>query len=426
MPPVVPAAPPGPMPRPTRPLTLLATLFALSGIAGTIVVSTASVVGLAMAPREGLATLPVALALLGGMAITYPASRIMARWGRRTGFVVGTLVAAAGAAICSVAIFLHDFTLFCAGSFLLGGLGGVASYYRFAAMELVEPSRRARAVSAVLLGGIFAGFVGPPAGAAAADLLAGGRFAGSYVLMVLLDVLILCLLPFARLSGPAPPVPKIHKRSLRAIGSDRRFLAAVLASTVAFGAMVLTMVSTPLSLSHIGHPGATAWVIQAHVVAMYVPALFSGRLVERMGTGRMMAAGLLGIGACVAVNLAGSVVGNHWVALVLLGFGWNLLFVAGTTHLSQAHGETDKAAVQGLNDLLVSSVAAASALSAGIVFNAVGWRGLNMLVGAVVLLAGLVLAVLLRAGGRPVAGAAIRSIASESGESDSPKRLINP
>ncbi len=408
----VPATPPLPTPspapqlerHPTPHLALLSTLFGLSGIAATIVISSASIVGLAIAPRAGLATLPVALALLGAMTVTYPASRVMGRWGRRAGFSAGTAIAALGALLASLAIVRGDFLLFCVGSYLIGALGGVGSYYRFAAMELVKPEMRARAVSAVLLGGIFAGLVGPPLGAASDDLITGGRFAGSYLLLVVLDLLIILLLPFAKLAGRVPPPPHAERRSIGHIVSDPVFRAAALASIVAFAVMVLTMVSAPLSLAHVGHDSATAWVIQAHVVAMYLPSLFSGRLVVRLGTGRMMAIGLAGFAACIAVNLAGEGVANHWLALVLLGLGWNFLFVAGTTHLARAHGETDKASVQGLNDLLVSSTAALAALGAGLIFGQVGWRGLNLVAGVVVVLAGLALARLMRA----------------------PKRLINP
>ena len=394
---------PLPGPRLPRSVLLLSALFALSGIAGIIVVTAASVVGLQLSGKESLATLPVGLALLRTMATTFPASRLMARHGRRLGFALGTSIACTGAAVSALAIVRHEFWLFCAGTFLIGANAGVAPFYRFAAVELSPGQLRGRAISTVLAGGVAAGLLGPWLGVQSADL-APERFVGSYLLMVLVGLLVLLLLSVARL----PPAPvkgaTIGGRPIGVIAADPRFAAAILAAAVAMGAMVLTMVAAPLSLKHAGHSlSDTGYVIQAHVVAMYAPAFFSGRLVERFGTGRIMAGGLTLLGACVAINLSGDSVAHHWSALVLLGAGWNFLFVAGTTLLTTTHTDAEKGTVQGLNDLVVASVGALAALSAGPAIGNLRWSGLNLTVLTALGLASLVLLVL---GRRPAPRAA--------------------
>lgn len=383
-----------------RQVLLLSCLFGLSAISGTIVVAAASVVGLQLSGRAELATLPVALAHLGAMAATLPAAHVMAHWGRRTGFILGTLLAIVGAGLAVAGIRLDSFILFCAGSFALGTLAGVSSYYRFAAVEVTPPAGHARAIGFVLAGGVGAGLLGPPLGSAASTLWEGTPFAGSYLVMVLLGFLILLLLPFLRIPAPVRQVAA-SGRSLGAIARDPRFAASVLAAVTAFGAMVLTMVAAPLSLHHQGnHFAATAFVIQAHIVAMYAPSFFSGTLVARFGPGRVMAAGLALLAACVAVNLAGQSVPHHWVALVLLGMGWNLLFVAATTLLTRTHAPHEKARVQGFNDLVVATTGAAAALAAGPLHGAIGWVGVNLAVAGMVALCAAGLALLL---GRTVA-----------------------
>jgi MFS family permease len=395
-----------------RSVYLLSALFATSGLAGIIVVAAASVVGLGLSGREDLATLPVALAMLGTMAATVPAAKLMATHGRRIGFVAGTSVGIAGAALAALGIALGSFVLFCVGSLLLGGLNGVAPFYRFTAVELTPPEARGRAISTVLAGGIVAGLVGPPLGAAARDWAPASPFVGSYILMVLLGLLLLLTIPVARMPPPPPRGVPRTGRPLREIAEDRRFVGAVVAAAMAMGAMVITMVAAPLSIKHAGHAySVTAFVIQAHVVAMYLPAFFSGRLVEHYGTGRMMAVGLALLMACVAVNLAGVSAAHHWVALVLLGIGWNFLFVAGTSQLTTTHTDAEKGTVQGFNDFVVAGTGAAAALGAGPLLDAIGWRGLNLVVaGAVALTAAVLLAMRRPARRGPPAPAGITAV----------------
>ena len=388
-----------------RQVWLLAALFAVSGTGSVVIVTVAAVTGYELTGSDELATLPVALSLLGGMSATVPVSHLMARRGRRTGFVLATSIAIVGALLATLAIHRGSFALFCVGSFLIGVVTGVASLYRFAAVEVSPPERHAAAIGTVLAGGVAAGLFGPMLSFAAKDLWPDAVYAGSYFAMALLGVGVLLLLGFLRVPRPAPVV-KGSGRPLRVVAKDPRFAAAVLAGMAAFASMVLTMVAAPLSLRHQGHTESIQWVIQAHVVAMYLPSFVTGPLVGRIGPGQGMALGLAGLAACGAVNLLGTSVAHHYVALVLLGIGWNLLFVSGTALLTTVHRPAEKATVQGVNDLLASGASALAAFGAGAVHHAQGWMGLNLDVLLGLGLAGLALLMLLRAR-RPAVAAAV-------------------
>jgi predicted MFS family arabinose efflux permease len=373
---------------------LAAVLFALAGTGAVILVAVSGLAGLALSGRGELATLPLSLGMLGGVAATVPAAQAMARWGRRRGFQIFHAIALSGAAVCAWALRDGSFVLFCAGSALVGTIGPVSGLYRFAAAEAAPPEARGRAIGTVLLGGVVAGLLGAPVAAWASDFL-DARFAGSYLAVGLLLGLVLLMLPWLDVPRPPPGGPR---KPLREILRDRAFLTPLVAGAVAFGAMVLTMVAAPLSLHSGGHGlSATAYVLQAHVVAMYLPSFFTGRLIERVGPGKGMAAGLLTLAGCVGVNLLGNSVPHHWIALVLLGVGWNLLFVAATTLLSRSYSGSERAAVQGTNDLLLALSAAGASFAAGPLHDSLGWSGLNLVVLGALAVASLALLAL----GRP-------------------------
>lgn len=360
-----------------RQVLLLAVLFAVSGTGSVLIVTVAAVTGLALSGSDSLATLPVALSLLGGMAATVPASHFMARFGRRAGFLVSTSTALVGALLAVLAIHRESFVLFCIGSALIGVVTGVGSLYRFAAVEVSPPERQAKAIGTVLLGGVMAGVLGPLIGSQARDLWGDAPYAGSYLAMALLCVAVLLLLGFLQVPRP-PTVVKGSGRPLSVIARDPLFIAAVLAGMAAFASMVITMVAAPLSLKQQGDEAAIAYVIQAHVVAMYLPSFFSGALVGRIGPGRGMVLGIVGLASCGVINLLGSTVAHHYVALILLGVGWNLLFVSATALLTTVYRPAERATVQGVNDLLGSAAAALAAFGSGAVHHAHGWAGLNL------------------------------------------------
>lgn len=386
------------MARPNRQVLLVAGLFAVAGTMATVVVASSASVGEALSGGDRLATVPIALGLTGGVLGTFPASKAMARWGRRAGFQLFTAIGLAGACVQVLALLRHDFWLFCGGSMLVGAMGGSAQYYRFAAGEVADPGAREKALGYVLAAGVVGGLLGPQSATWAADTFAT-PYAGTFAVVALLAVLQLCILPFLR--APAPSGDAVpHAR----LAVDRPFVAAVLAGVLAYGGMVLTMYAAPLSLHAHGHPFSTAaHVLQAHVVAMFLPSFVTGGLVQRIGPAKGMAAGLACFGLTVAINLAGQHPANYYASLMVLGLGWNLLFVAATALLARSHGGADKASAQGVNEVLVGAASAGAAFLAGPTHAALGWENLNLVVAAAMVAGALALAVLL---GRPARKAA--------------------
>lgn len=363
-----------------RQVLLVAALFAVTGTAAVVLVASGSIVGATLSGDDALATVPVALGVVGLVAASWPASKAMGRWGRRRGFQLFTVIGLAGGLLCAWAARMGDFKLFCAGSFLAGMMGGAGQYYRFTAGEVADQARRERAIGYVLAGGVVGGLAGPMLAAWGEHGL-GGRFVGTYLAVAALAGLALLLLPFLKATSPAVVPAGGHAR----LHVDRAFIAAVLAGALAYGGMVLTMYAAPLSLSSHGHDFATSTrVLQAHVVAMFLPSFVTGALVARVGPGRGMAAGIAFFAACIAANVVGESVWHHGVALVLLGLGWNLLFVSATALLARSHAGADKASAQGTNELLVGASSAAAAFLAGPAHDALGWGGLNLAVAALV------------------------------------------
>lgn len=360
---------------PNRQVLLVATLFAVAGTMATVVVASSATVGELLSGSERLATVPIALTLTGGVLGSFPASKAMAKWGRRRGFHLFTLLGLGGALIAMWGLQSGSFVTFCAGTMLIGAMVGSGQYYRFTAGEVADAGQQEQALGYVLAAGVVGGILGPQSATWAADAF-DVRYVGTYAVIAMLAVLQMCLLAF--LHGPAPPVAAAKTR----LQVDRLFVAAVLASVLAFGAMVLTMYAAPLSLHDLGHPFSTAaHVLQAHVVAMFLPSFFTGPLIKRIGPGRGMAAGLACLGATVLIDLQGTHVSNFYVGLVVLGLGWNLLFVSATSLLARSHAGADKATAQGVNEVVTGSAGAVAAFLAGPTFAAIGWENLNLLVG---------------------------------------------
>ena len=365
-----------------RNVLLLSAAQALTMTANVILLSTSGLVGAALAPTESLATLPAALQFLAVMATTFPASFLMRRLGRRPGFVGGALVGAMGAAVAVAALLAGSFAGFIGGVVLVGVSNGFATYYRFAAVDASPPDYQSRAVAFVLAGGVVAAVAGPNLASRARLLLSGAEFAGSFLVIVglMLAAAVVCAL----LTIPKPREEERTSpgRPLRRIARQSTFVVAVIGAVLGYGVMVLLMTATPLAMhEEMFSFGQTAIVIQWHVLGMFAPSFFSGGLIRRFGTLRVMLTGGLLTAACVVVNvLGGSALPAYWVALFLLGVGWNFLFVGGTSLLTLAYRPEEKAKTQALNDLLVFMVTAAASLSAGALVYALGWVGVNVVV----------------------------------------------
>lgn len=369
-----------------RTVGLLALSQGLAMTGNSLVLSTSALVGVALAANPALATLPVALQFIATMTSTIPASLLMGRVGRRIGFLLGAVLGMSGGVLASAALLTGRFWLFCVAAVMVGAFNAFANYYRFAAVDAVGHEAAGRAVSLVLLGGVLAAFAGPNVATITRTWVSSAEFAGSYLFLIGVYVAAFVVLSFVRVAKVEKDPSAEPARSLRAIVVQPALVAAVISGMMGYAVMSLVMTATPLAMKADAHVfSSTAFVIQWHIVGMFAPSFVTGRLIERFGLMRIMWVGAGLEAACVFVNLTGTGMVRYWTALVLLGIGWNFLFIGATTLLTRAHTETEKSKTQGLNDFLVFTAVAAASLSAGGLQHTFGWVGVN--VGAIPLIA---------------------------------------
>jgi MFS family permease len=373
-------------------LVALTVCQALLFTNNAILISLGALAGYALAPDKRLATLPVTAGVVGGALTTFFASLYMQRVGRRAGFTLGALFGAAGAAICSVSLAAGNFWGLCLGALTFGAYNAFGGYYRFAAAEAAREGEQARAISLVLVGGLAGGILGPFTSRHTKGLFST-QFLGSYLSLFGFVAIALVALRFVDIPLPERRASTEPERPLRAIVSEPAFLVAALAAAFGYGVMSLLMTATPLAMGACGHPyDDAATVISLHVVAMFAPSLVTGRIIQRYGVFAVMLAGVALNLACVAIALAGVDVPHFLGALVLLGVGWNFLFIGGTTLLSESVRPHERARAQGVNDLTIAITMMLSSFSSGVIVERDGWRTLNLAAIPFVLVAGLAIA----------------------------------
>lgn len=345
------------------------TLIAINGLAG-----------LALAPSPLWATLPVTTYIIGSALTTVPASLAMGRFGRRAGFMFGTAMGFVGTTIAAIGVLNQSFVVLCAGTFVVGLYNAFAQYLRFAAADVADayaPTLKERAISWVLAGGIAGGILGPEMSKLTRESLAV-PFAGTYV--ALAAVALLACFIANRLAIPQRAAATLGTpRPLSSIARQPRFIVAVLVGAVSFGAMNLLMTATPLAMKvcGFGYPDA-ADVIKWHVIAMFAPGFFTGQLIRRFGVLQVMLAGCVLMFVAVAIAHAGIGYWHFWSALVTLGLAWNFMFTGATTLLTTTYAASEKAKVQGINDLFVFITMISSSAASGALLSATGWLDLNL------------------------------------------------
>lgn len=347
----------------------------------TITVTTLSgVIGQELSPNPSLATLPISLMMIGSLITTLPASLYMKRVGRRRGFITGAAIGGIGGAALSVyAIANASFLLFCLGNMLIGLYQGFAMYYRFAAADVASPAFRTRAMSFVMAAGLVAAFLGPWNASSMVQLIPNLPNAGPFVMIMVFTVLALLLLSQLRVPAPGEPQLGDTERPIAIIVRQPRFLVALLSGTVGYTVMALVMTATPLALRARGYDmGDVAFIIQWHVLGMFAPSFFTGSLINRFGVDRVVLAGAVVFMSSIAIAVAGETLSHFWFSLVLLGIGWNFLFISGSALVATTHSEAERGKVQGANDLIVFSFAAAGSLLAGSLLHSLGWAKLNL------------------------------------------------
>ncbi|KPQ37236.1 MAG: Arabinose efflux permease [Phormidesmis priestleyi Ana] len=361
-------------------VTLLTLTQALAMTTDTVLITTAALVGYAIAADKSLATVPLAMRQVATMAATIPASMLMERVGRRGGFLLGTAVGVLGASLSIYSLMLANFGLFTLAMMLLGLANGFVGYYRFAAADIADEAFRSQAISWVIAGGIIAAVLGPWLANGSQGWFDSELYIGAFVAVVALQLLSAVCLLFLNIPHTAKRQMQESVRSLKTIARQPKFWVATVGSTISYGVMAFIMTATPLAMTDHTHSFAqSAAVIQWHVFGMFGPALFTGWLIKRFGVIAIISTGaVLNLG-CVAINLAGTSFWNFAIALFLLGLGWNFMYVGSTTLLTETYAPTEKAKVQAAHDFIVFSFVAATTFFSGRIFYRFDWDMLNQM-----------------------------------------------
>ncbi len=344
-------------------------------------------IGVRLAPSEAWATLGMGTLVAGTALSTLPAARLAQAYGRRRGFLAAVGLCLAGSALAMVSIAIQSFALFCVAMALLGSTLAFVQQFRFAAAENAEPQRISLAVSLILFAGIGAAMIGPRLGVVAVNWVPDYPYMGSFLALMLLAVLCGALMWFYRgatVTASATPTLRLPRKALWRAD----YTLGVICGATSFAVMSLVMTATPISMHH--HQGLslsdTSAVIQWHIVAMFLPSLLTGYVMQRLGVYWVALLGLLCNLACVYLALSGVTLTHYLAALILLGGGWNALFMAGTQMVATTHPGPERFQAQATNDFIVFACQGVASLCAGFLLAQIGWQGLNMVALAMLLI----------------------------------------
>ena len=393
-----------------RNVLVLAACNAVLGAQLPMIFTIGGLAGQTLAPNVCFATLPISMVVLGSMLAATPVSSIMQKYGRNAGFYLGAGAGALGALIGAVALYLADFWLFLGGSLLTGIYLSSQGFFRFAAADTASEEFRPKAISYVLAGGLASAIIGPQLVKVTADAMVV-PFLGTYLAVIVLNLCGMFLFPLLRFPEPlaVDPEAPVGRSRLELLKSPT-VLVAIICAMVSYALMNLVMTSTPLAVVGCGYStNNAADIVSAHVLAMFVPSFFTGHLISRFGTRTIMATGLFILACAAAVALSGTELENFFIALVLLGIGWNFGFIGATTMLAGVHAPEERGRVQGLNDMLVFGGVTMASLASGGLMNCSGgsavegWTAVNLAMAPFLMLAGGAL-IWLTIGRRPVHG----------------------
>ncbi len=350
--------------------------YALMMSGSSLMVLIAGIIGVYFAPSPGLATLPIALTIVGLALSTLPTGQLLNRFGRRKVFVSYGFIAVFAALLAAWSLSVNSFMLFCLAAMLIGWSAAAGHQYRFAAMESVPAELATKATSLILLGGILAAVVGPEI-AVRGQYLFKTDFAGSYLLLAGVYLLGVLLIFFYHDDSHQSGNHELSGRPLAEIIRSPAVILAISASVLGYGVMSFVMTASPISMhEHSGHSIlATKWVLQSHIVAMYLPSLVYPWLYSHLGFRGMMWAGVAGLLICLLIALVDTRFIHYWSTMVLLGIGWNFLFLSGTNLLRNGYREEERFKVQSFNDFVVFSVQGLASLSSGWFLYQWGWHG---------------------------------------------------
>ncbi|WP_127104746.1 MFS transporter [Pararhodobacter zhoushanensis] len=382
--------------RAKRNVWVLVAAQAILGAQMPMIFTTAGLAGQTLAPNPCWATLPITMAVLGSMLSATPLSSFMQRRGRRAGFILGSASGAFGAVIAALGLLNGSFTLFVVGALFTGVYMSAQGFFRFAATDTASDAYKPKAISYVMAGGLLSAIIGPQLVKVTAESMLI-PFLGTYFGVIVLNLVGMWLFVF--LDIPKPPVAvqgaPMEGRSRSELLRDPIIVVAIICATVAYALMNLVMTSTPLAVVGCGYQTShAADIVSAHVLAMYAPSFFTGHLIARFGVQKIIAAGLLILAGSGAVALSGVELQQFFIALILLGIGWNFAFIGGTTMLAQAHSSAERGRIQGVNDAIVFGGVTVASLSSGQLMNCsgsdveTGWQLVNLAMLPFLVLAG--------------------------------------
>lgn len=380
--------------RARRNLAVLLLAQAVLGAQMPMIFTVAGLAGSSLAPDPVWGTLPVTASVLGSTLSATPLSALMARAGRKVGFMFGALCGAVGAGIAALGLYHHSFALFVIGALFTGIYMSAQGFYRFAATDTAPPAFRPKAISWVMAAGLVSALVGPQLVKSTAPAL-GVFFMGTYIGVMAINLAGMFLFLALDIPRPAAPSPDAPKgRSRAELLRDPRIAVAIICATVSYALMNLMMTSTPLAMVGCGFAtGDAADVVSAHVLAMFAPSFVTGHIIARIGAARVVAIGLAILAGAGAVALSGVEIGHFFAALILLGFGWNFGFIGATAMLTTAYAPEERGRVQGLNDMIMFGGVTLASLASGFMIHSStvaeeGWQAVNISMLPFLILAG--------------------------------------
>lgn len=357
----------------------LAVAQALLTTGNILLVAVSALIGKQLASHPALITLPVALQFLGMIMATLPAAHLMQKMGRKVGFVLGNCIGLLGTWVALQGLQANSLMHFASGTFLIGMAIGTAQQYRFAALDVCSLEQRPRAISMVMAGGILAAVLGPNLAIWSRQWFDGNPFEGAFYGLFLVYMLALLLIVSLPLARPVKSAVQQSTRSYAELFKQPLLVAAIASGAIGYAVMVLLMTATPIAMQNDDFPFSNiAWVIQWHVLGMYVPSFFTGHLIRRFSSRSVIVWGCATLALCVLVNVLGQSYWHYWLGLLLLGVGWNFTFIGATHLLTFTYEPAEQGKVQGINEFMVFTAAALGSLLAGVGVDKLGWVWLNL------------------------------------------------
>ena len=364
--------------QPYRTLIVLLAAQCFGQTAAPILVLLGGLIGAQIAPSANLMTLPLAFMIIGTAATTAPASMLMARVGRKIGFLFGSGLAVFASLLAALGVYQQSFAVFCLAAFLIGSYLAFLQQYRFAVAESVAPDAVPKSLSILMLAGIVAALLGPEVGRRFSSVDGLPDFVGSFLgLAVMMAMSFFILLLFFRDTEIQADTSAGDERPLGLVLRQPTVILAIASAVVGYTIMSLIMTATPVSMHELDQHSldATTWVVQSHILAMYIPSFFSGFLITRFGVLRIIQCGFLLMLICVVVGWGRPELMHYFGSMVLLGVGWNFLFLGGTTLLTQSYRMSERFKVQATNDFMIFGLQAVGSLGAGMLLATLGWNG---------------------------------------------------